>query len=195
MPFHLQKLDEGNGIEMTTITNSAQYHQSCTRLKFNNTKLQRADRRVKMKDSKEHNSQMEFTQTRSKSAEKIVITDVCFFCRNPPGNSVIHQAATFQVNEHVRVCAILPEDTDLLAKLSTTDMVALDAEYHTKCLVDLFNQARKAKANGCKDIDEMEMISRIVFVELVLYTDEVHHHDVERAAVFKLSDLAQLYTT
>ena len=29
LPLHLQKLDEGNGIEMTTITNSAQYHQSC----------------------------------------------------------------------------------------------------------------------------------------------------------------------
>ena len=42
------------------------------------------------------------------------------------------QPCTFQVNEHVRVCAILPEDMDLLAKLSTTDMVALDAEYHTK---------------------------------------------------------------
>ena len=40
----------------------------------------------------------------------------------------------------------------------------------------------------------MEVISRIVFVELVLYIEEVHHHDVERAAVFKLSDLAQLYT-
>ena len=40
----------------------------------------------------------------------------------------------------------------------------------------------------------MEMISRIVFAELVLYIEEVRH-DVERAAVFKLSDLAQLYTT
>ena len=70
-------------------------------------------------------------------------------------------------------------------------MVALDAEYH-KCFVDLFIRAWKAKANGCKGIDEMEIIS---FVELVLYIEEVHHHDVERAAVFKLSDLAQLYTT
>ena len=40
----------------------------------------------------------------------------------------------------------------------------------------------------------MEIILRIVFAELVLYIEEVHH-DVERSAVFKLSDLAQLYTT
>ena len=39
----------------------------------------------------------------------------------------------------------------------------------------------------------MEMIH--IKAELVLYIEEVHHHDVERAAVFKLSDLAQLYTT
>ena len=38
------------------------------------------------------------------------------------------------------------------------------------------------------------MISRTVFAELVLCIKEVRHHDVERAAVFKLSDQAQLYT-
>ena len=41
----------------------------------------------------------------------------------------------------------------------------------------------------------MEVISRTVFAELVLCIKEVRHHDVERAAVFKLSDLAQLYIT
>ena len=40
----------------------------------------------------------------------------------------------------------------------------------------------------------MEIISRIAFAEVVLFIKEVCHHDVERAAVFKLSDLAQLYT-
>ena len=40
----------------------------------------------------------------------------------------------------------------------------------------------------------MEVISRISFTELVLYIEEVHHHDVEKAEIFKLSDLAQLYT-
>ena len=129
LPFHLERLDEGNGIEKTMITNSAQYHQSC-RLKFNNTKLQRAEKRAQTKDIKEHYTQMEFTHTRSKSAEKIVVKYVCFFCINPPGNSAIHEAATFQVNERVRACAVLLEDTELLAKLSTADMVALETKYH-----------------------------------------------------------------
>ena len=46
LPFHLQKLDEGNGIEMTMTTNSAQYHQSC-RLKFNNTKFKEQTKEYK----------------------------------------------------------------------------------------------------------------------------------------------------
>ena len=36
LPFQLERLDEGCGIEMTLVANSAHYHQSC-RLKFKNT--------------------------------------------------------------------------------------------------------------------------------------------------------------
>ena len=91
---------------------------------------------------------------------------------------------------------MLLEDTELLTKLSTTDMVALEAKYHTRYLVDLYNRAQKArKANRSKGTDEREMLSRIVFAELVLYIEEVRQHDEGRAPVFKLNDLAQLYMT
>jgi len=72
---------------------------------------------------------------------RAALTRHAFFCRKPPGNIGIHEAATFQVNEHVQACAVLFEDSKLLAKLGTTDMVALEAKYHTKCLVDLYNRA------------------------------------------------------
>ena len=190
--FSLERLDEGNGIEMTMINNEAQYHQSC-RLKYNNTKLRRAEKRV---ESKKYSTNVGCTHTRSKCNESSSssIKAVCFFCGKLPGNSGIHEVATFQVNENVHACAVLLEDTELLAKLSTADMAALEAKYHTKCLVDLYNHTRKAKANRCKGTDESETISRIVFAELVLYIEEVCQHNVERAPVFKLSDLARLYT-
>ena len=41
LPIPLERLDEGEGIEMAMIANNAEYHQSC-RLKYNNTKLRRA---------------------------------------------------------------------------------------------------------------------------------------------------------
>ena len=50
----------------------------------------------------------------------------CFFCGQPSGTSGLHEAATFQLDNRVRSCAVLLEDTELLAKLSTADMVALE---------------------------------------------------------------------
>ena len=47
-------------------------------------------------------------------------------------------------------------------------MVASEVKYHTKCLVGFHDRAQEAKANRCKGTNEMEIISRIVFVELVL---------------------------
>ena len=49
------------------------------------------------------------------------------------------QMETFQV----RRAATVVKDTELLAKLSAGDMVALDAVYHAQCLVTLYNRARK----------------------------------------------------
>ena len=43
----------------------------------------------------------------------------------------MHEAATFQIDKRVRACAVQLEDTELLAKLSTGDMVALEAKYHS----------------------------------------------------------------
>ena len=66
---------------------------------------------------------------------------------------------------------MLLEDMELLVKLSTADMVALEAKYHTKCLVGLYNRARKAK-EGFKDTDERKVASGIAFAELVMYIEE-----------------------
>jgi len=74
----------------------------------------------------------------------------------------------------------------LLAKLSTTDMMALEAKHHTKCLVSLYIRARKAKEE--EHTDEMEAIA---FAELVMYIEK--QIDEEKAPVFKLNDLSQLF--
>ena len=90
-------------------------------------------------------------------------------------------------------CAMLLEDTELLAKLSTADMVTLEPKYHTKCLVGLYNHVRKAKDVKLKNTDDREVASGIGFAELVMYIKEKQQTDKERAPVFKLNDLAQLY--
>ena len=52
------------------------------------------------------------------------------------------------------------------------DMVALGAKHYTKCLVGLYNCARKVKAKRLKSTGEEEVISRIAFAELVMYIEE-----------------------
>jgi len=76
--------------------------------------------------------------TKSKCTGTSSTKEACFLCGKLPGNIGIHEVATFQVNEHEYACVVLLEDSELLAKL---DMVALEAKYHTKCLVDLYNRA------------------------------------------------------
>ena len=119
---------------------------------------------------------------------------MCFFCGEPSNTSGLHEAATFQVDKHVRTCTELLEDIELLAKLSKGDMVALDAKYHTKCLVKLYNHARKVKAEKIQSTSDREIMSNFVFAELVIYIKEMRLSEDE-APIFKLSELAKLYVS
>lgn len=116
---------------------------------------------------------------------------MCFFCGKPAGTIGLHDAATFQIDERVRACALFLEDTELLAKLSPGDMVALEAKYHTKCLAGLYNRARNAKAKSLKDTDQEEVLSDIVFAELVMYIEETRL-DEDIAPVLHLTKLVSL---
>ena len=73
-----------------------------------------------------------------------------------------------------------------------TDMVALEAKYHTKCLLDLYNHARKVQTAQQRISSKDDEISGIVFAELVMYTEEACLA-AKTAPVFKLTDMAKLY--
>ena len=197
LPIQLKRLDEGNGIEAAMVANNAQYHQSC-KLKYNATKLLRARKRVFTTDTYCTDNDVYTTckrkRSRSLSTEPNAQEVTCFFCGQSSGAIGLHEAATLQIDKRVRACAVVLGDTELLAKLSPADMVALEAKYHTKCLVALYNRTRKAKAQGLKSTDQKEIISGIVFAELVMYIEEVSL-DGDTAPVFKLADLAQLYNS
>lgn len=168
------------------VVNNAQY-QSC-RLKYNSTKLKRAEKRALKTDSNKVDVAIPCKRSRSQSTEPTSLRSFCFFCGQPPGISGLHKAATFQIDKRVRICAELLEDTELLAKPSAGDMVALEAKYHAKCLEKLYNRARKVKVQGLDSTDEEEVMSKIAFAELVMYVEETCYSD-DQVPVFKLSDL------
>ena len=78
LPFSLRRLDEGPGIEQCMVDNAAQYHHSC-RLKYNNTKLQRATKRVLCANSEDTYSTERKRRKLRSMAPDCVTKDVCFF--------------------------------------------------------------------------------------------------------------------
>ena len=66
-------------------------------------------------------------------------------------------------------------------------MVALDAEYHIKCLLSLYNRTREAKASTTKsDVDALN--HAIAIAELVSFIEEARIDDL-LIPIFKLSHL------
>ena len=64
---------------------------------------------------------------------------VCFFCGESSGD--FHKVSTLRLDARVRKCAMLLQDTNLLGKLSSGDMIAQDTVYHAKCLLTLYRNA------------------------------------------------------
>ncbi|PIK35048.1 hypothetical protein BSL78_28134 [Apostichopus japonicus] len=144
--FHLERLDDGHGIEAAMVAHGAQYHQTC-RLQYNNTKLQRAQKRAlrkkvrAMRNNRYANApgHIQFIEYREGPRNLFLLWTTCW------ANS-LRKAATFQMDRRVRACATLLGDTELLGRLSGWDMVALDAQYHPQCLIGLYNRTRKVQS-------------------------------------------------
>ena len=132
------RLDEGEGIEQTLRKNNAKYHQSC-RLKFNNSKIKRAQKRassaIEEKDESPH------THTR-KIPRRSPTPFECFLCEKIGQASELRHAMTQQLNDKVNECALTLSDGKLLAKLSGGDVVAQELKYHPACLAALYNRKR-----------------------------------------------------
>jgi len=191
MSIDLDRLDEGSGMEATMISNQAMWHKSCYN-KFNVTKLKRAEKRKSSTaDEPEIFPCRKYTrQTTFQEPTK----DICFFCaEGKSASETLREAATLRLDSRVRKCALDLQDQSLLAKLSAGDMIALEAKYHPKCLVSLYNRA--AALENKDNYDQSDNFSHgIALAELVTYIDETRM-SADVAPVFKLSDLVKLYSS
>lgn len=113
-----------------------------------------------------------------------------FFCGE---TGDVHDVTTFALDSRVRNCACLLQNSRLLAKLGGGDMIAMEAKYHSTCLVSLYNRARDAcMHDNVSDKPADVCCDSLAFTQLVEYIDEVQSHS-QHAPVFKLSDLAMKY--
>ena len=102
--LQLDRLNEGCGIEAAMVTNNALYNRAC-KLKYNNTELQRAEKRTFVTEGEINDAPGACKRTRfysrSSSTEKAQETQ-CFFCRQPAGTDGVLEVATFQMDSKVR---------------------------------------------------------------------------------------------
>jgi hypothetical protein len=151
----LAALDEGQGVEATLKHHSAKWHKSC-RDNFNTTKLNRAEKRKQAKahtvvvDNGPVYAEIPFAGcpnephfTRSTIAAASGSNACCFFSDQSDGT--LHNVTTFEFDARVRSFAYLLQDSKLIAKLSSGDMIATEAKYHNSCLLILFNRAKAAE--------------------------------------------------
>jgi hypothetical protein len=182
--------DEGRGVEDCFMIHKAKWHKSC-RSKFGNDKLERALKRHNG-DSAASQPSCKFTRF-SLQTKHVIGTEVCFFCDESDNTGTLHAASTFGVDERVRECAMLLQDSKLLAKLSSGDMVAQEVKYHAKCLAALYNRSRAAQSKLTQENAESKR-SGIAFAELVAYINEIRE-TASSPPVFKLNDLTRMFSS
>lgn len=189
MNIDIERLDDGDGIEATMMKHHASWHKTC-RLKFNETKLQR----LQNKSTDEGKASASSAMLTRSSLGKVDLKDaLCFLCDEPAGSEGLHEASTYDIDMKVRRCAMELEDTALLAKLAPGDMIALEAKYHCKCLLKLYNRTRVATATVAVENVDLHLHG-IAFAELVSYMED-YRMEEDVAPVFKLAELAQMYKT
>ena len=132
----------------------ALFHKSCMSA-YNKQKLERKRKlsQVKSLDPAFHNeednesevfdSEAKRRSTR-RSEEKLTHSEKCFLCGE--FSKDMHRCQTFERNQKVRDIATEMGNNQMLAKLSQGDMVAVDAKYHLRCLVDYKNKYRSFKS-------------------------------------------------
>ena len=190
----ISRLDEGNGIGATLLARAAKWHLSC-KVKFNATKLKRAEKRASSSLPTETDELPTKRYTRLNNDEGRPSKDTCFFCEKPgTEKNRLHEVSTFQVDSRVRTCALKLQDEHLIAKLSAGDLVALEAKYHGKCLASLYNKIHSSEKNDNDENNgDVTNISKgLALAELIAYMED-SRRDEQIAPVFKLADMCKLY--
>ena len=187
-------LDNGSGLCNTLLKHEASWHKSC-KDKINSMKLKRAEKR-KIYEEPSPYSPPKTRQTSSFGPSYCGIKEeeLWFFCDQVAGSLGLQRASTFELDRKVRESVMRLKRNDLLAKLSSGDMIAIEAKYHAKCLVSLYNDVCSLEIKSkSEDEKSMSSLHGIAFASLVSYVEE-HRDSGETAPVFKLADLVNLYS-
>lgn len=165
--------------------NFASWHKRC-RVKYSTPIL----KRVQSKKRKQLEEKV--TRSSTKSARRSGNDDLCLICDKIVEHCDVYRrvAATHNLDEKVRKCAIDLGNSKLIAKLSEGDVIAIDAVYHANCLTALYKKHAKFVESRDETV-ATNNVHGIVLAELVSYINESRKDS--NINTFKMTDLAHLY--
>ena len=170
------------------VENQRKWHKSCY-LRFNSTKLQRLRKRsLETPEDDKNNKRKSIRRTNVQSrTEKF--PEKCFFdCGDELNKQDLHSVTTFNVDRRVRKIATETNDTTILAELSQGDMIAIEAHYHTKCLISYYNSSMTKNEENQRDSNAV--LYRVALAEIVAFVEEQRIES--EITVFKLADLIKI---
>ena len=200
---HVQYWDEGDGMESTFMRHRASWHIKCKQKFVHVTKLGRLSA-ADTTDTADTDTEKELGDEQSTGVKvpriarshSTQISPVCFFC-DLPGTD-LRQVMTFAVNDRVCKRAAILQDSMLLAKLATGDMIATEAKYHPSCLLNLYYKAGRVQSSedntGNPDDTLLSDIcgESLALAQVIAYIED-RRVSVSTPVVFKLSELKKLY--
>ena len=170
------------------VNNRAKWHKSCY-LKFNLTKLQRAQKSSK---GKKRCLDSPFEERKSKRhSSSSSLQAACIFCDSELGQ--LHNCSTMELDQELRQMATELQDTSLLSRISGGDLIAIEAKYHIHCLVaykNRYRSAQRACASESSNTTEENVLRARAFAELISYIEG----NVDNGTyIFKLAELHNVY--
>ena len=119
-------------------------------------------------------------------------TKTCSFC---DGTNELISCRSNNLFEHVKIWATYLFDARLLAKLSEGDMVAIEAQYHKKCLTKFFNSYKSKKRAEIPVAELLREIERKALKDVVNYVkDQVTLcFETNSTPVFTQKSISDLY--
>ncbi|KAG0712855.1 hypothetical protein GWK47_017487 [Chionoecetes opilio] len=166
-------------VSLRHLPNIAQWHSSC-RLKCSSSRLARLQT-VAIPPCKSDIRDRPYTRRQFSRKDRPSEGDVCFFCdevateRASLHDTMMHDRVMMpKLSDRGDQCAQKLQDQELIAKLSSGDLVAQDAKYHAPCLVKLYNAAsRKTAVDRQRNTDGMTQYSRMYQKWNIMFLTEV----------------------
>ena len=114
----------------------------------------------------------------------------CFFCGDSADSrkGPLHLAQSFQLDQRVRRCSNMLEDSYLHAKLQYGDMIVQDAKYYRNCQSKLCRSAANKQLEGNFSNHERKLRG-VAFEEVLAFIEETLLTGTEEILTFKFSNV------